>query len=102
MAENEQRHSHEQDRADLEMDRVELTMSQAVLSGDSRRSYLGIGAGFIIGSLGLVGSVYLVANGHDWAGFGIAGTDLASPVGVFIYGTRAQRSDRQRHSQDQD
>jgi hypothetical protein len=37
--------------------------------------------------------------GHDWAGGTIATGSLASVVGVFIYGTKSRKQERERKAQ---
>ena len=64
--------------------------------GDSRRAYLGLIAGFIISVLGIGGGIYLIATGHDWAGLALAGINLTGLAGVFVYGSKARRDERNR------
>jgi uncharacterized membrane protein len=87
MAEDQQKHHHDQDRRQLEM-------YSTALQADSRRSNLGLVAGLSVTLLGLGGGIYLVYAGHDWAGGIIAGLNLASVAGVFVYGTRSRRAER--------
>ena len=85
MAEQEQEHSR--------------NMVSTVVVGDSRRAYLGLIAGFIISVLGIGGGIYLIATGHDWAGLSLAGINLTSLVGVFVYGAKARRDERNRNAE---
>ena len=77
MAEDQQKHHHDQDRRQLEM-------YSTALQADSRRSNLGLVAGLSVTLLGLGGGIYLVYAGHDWADGIIAGLNLASVAGVFV------------------
>ena len=71
-----------------------IQMEKAVVSGDSRRSYVGILAAFILSAMVIVGGIYLIVNGHDWAGATLIGLDLVGLAGVFVYGTNARRAER--------
>ena len=87
MAENQQKHDHNQD------DR-RLDILATALRADSRRSSWGLLAGFLIAAVGLGGGIFLIYAGHDWAGGIIATVNLASVAGVFVYGTHSRRAER--------
>ncbi len=87
MAEDQQKHHHNQDNRQLDM-------YSTALRADSRRSNLGLLAGFVITLAGLGGGIFLVYAGHEWAGGAIAGLNLASVAGVFVYGTHSRRAER--------
>lgn len=87
MAENQQRHHHDQENRQLEMYFM-------ALQSDSKRSNRGLWAGFAITLAGLGGGMFLVYAGHDWAGAAIAGLNLVSLAAVFVYGTRSRRAER--------
>ena len=89
-SENEQTHRHNQERTALETARM-------VVVADSRRSYIGIIFGFVISLLGIGGSIYLIATGHDWAGATLGGINLTGLAGVFVYGAR--RAGRRRNAE---
>ena len=89
-SENEQTHRHNQERTALETARM-------VVAADSKRSYLGIVFGFVISLLGIGGSIYLIATGHDWAGVTLGGINLTGLAGVFVYGAR--RAERRRNAE---
>lgn len=69
-------------------------LERTVIIGDSKRANQGLWVGGTIAFLFLVGAVFLIYNGHDWAGGILASVDLVSIVGVFIYGTVSRRSER--------
>ena len=71
-------------------------MERTIIFGNSRRAYLGLLAGFIISVLGIGGGIYLIDAGHDWAGLSLAGINLTSLVGIFVYGAKARRDGRNR------
>lgn len=52
----------------------------------------GLITGWSIAVISLVGSGYLIMNGHDIAGSILGGTSLASLVGVFVYGRKSQKN----------
>jgi hypothetical protein len=92
MAEKQQEHAYN-------LDRTAIGIEQTVIVGDSRRAYLGLAAGFIISALGIGGGIYLIATGHDWAGLALAGVNLTGLVGVFVYGSKARRDERNRNAE---
>ena len=47
-----------------------------------------LAAGFVLSLLGIGGSIYLIATGHDWAGVTLGGINLTGLAGVFVYGAR--------------
>ena len=97
LVENEQAHSHSQERVALEQRGTALETARMVVVADSRRSYIGIIFGFVISLLGIGGSIYLIATGHDWAGATLGGINLTGLVGVFVYGAR--RAGRRRNAE---
>ncbi|MYH02114.1 MAG: DUF2335 domain-containing protein [Nitrospira sp. SB0675_bin_23] len=54
--------------------RIEL--EKIVIQGDTKRSYVGLIAGFILSAMVIVGGIYLISTGHDWAGGVLVGLDL--------------------------
>lgn len=75
-------------------------METAVIEGDSKRSAFGLAAGFIIAVLGISGGIYLGLQGYQWLGGVIAGVPLTGLVGVFIYGSRERRAERDQNAAD--
>ncbi|MDN5077627.1 DUF2335 domain-containing protein [Aliarcobacter butzleri] len=80
MAEDDLAHAHSMQRKQLN---IELF---AVVAG------LIVGA--TIALVALIGSGYLIMQGHDIAGAILGGGSLASLVGVFIYGRNLQNSSK--------
>ena len=72
------------------------SMERTIICGNSRRAYLGLLAGFIISVLGIGGGIYLINAGHDWAGLSLAGINLTGLAGVFVYGAKVRRDERNR------
>ncbi|MGK7958482.1 MAG: DUF2335 domain-containing protein [Crocosphaera sp.] len=65
-----------------------MKLESKIVTTDGIRSYLGLGAGFIIAIVGLSGSIYLGINGKNWAsGIMSAGT-LTGLVTVFVTGEK--------------
>lgn len=71
-------------------------LERVVIHGDARRADRGlyVGAGYV--GLSIVLGFILVLFGHDIAGVGFVGFSLSSVTGVFIYGTRSRRKERER------
>lgn len=76
-----------------------MQMEETVVKGDSRRSYLGLTAGFILSAAIIAGGVFLVANGHDMAGGLLVGVNIVGLAGVFVYGTHSRRAERERKAE---
>ena len=74
-----------------------LQIERTIVTGDSRRAYLGIVAGFVLSMVVIGGGIYLIATGHDWAGACLIGLNLVGLAGVFVYGSKSLR-DEQRES----
>ncbi len=73
-----------------------IQMEKMAVRGDSIRSYLGLIFGFILSMAVISGGIYLVANGHDWAGGVLIGLDIIGLAGVFVYGSRSRRAEREK------
>lgn len=96
IVERQQSHQHGQERLALEQAGIILDIERKAATSDSRRAYLGIASGLTITLLTIGGSIYLIANGHDWAGLTLAGINLTGLAGVFVYGARARRAAQRR------
>ncbi len=74
--------------------RIEL--EKAVIHAEIRQSRWGLIAAiaFVLSSI-ISGSI-LVLMGHDWAGFGVATTSIATVAATFVYGTNSRRQERER------
>ena len=73
-------------------------LERIVITGNSKRAYLGLIFGFVISLIGIGGGIYLIATGHDWAGLSLAGINLTALVGVFVYGSKMRRDERNRNA----
>ena len=71
-----------------------IEMEKTVIEGDSKRSYMGLVAAFILSAMVIIGGIYLILNDHDWAGGALIGLDLIGLASVFIYGTNSRRVER--------
>ena len=94
--ERQQSHQQSQERIMLEQSGIILDLDRQVAASDARRASLGILSGLTISLLTIGGSLYLIANGHDWAGLTLAGINLTGLAGVFVYGARNRRAAQQR------
>jgi uncharacterized membrane protein len=70
-----------------------LQIEKTIVNGDSKRGYLGISAAFAPSAMVIGGGIYLIANGHDWAGASLIGLNLVGLASVFVYGSTTLRSD---------
>ena len=68
------------------------------LQADTKRSNWGLVAGFVVSLLFLVGSVWCILSGHDWAGGVIATTNIASLVYVFVNESGRRRIEREQRA----
>ena len=73
-----------------------IDLANKAASGDSIRSYLGIVSALLISLAIIAASIYLISKGHSWEGVSLIGIDLIGLASVFIYGTRARQSERER------
>jgi uncharacterized membrane protein len=69
-------------------------LESEVVRADIRQAWYGLWIGAIVAAAALLGGMGLVVFGHDVAGTTIVGTSLVGLVGVFIYGTRTRRQER--------
>ena len=75
-------------------------LERIVVEAGARDSLLGIISGCVIGLAAIAGGVFLAYNGKEIGGSIFTGIGLGSLVGVFIYGTRQRKQERERkHSQ---
>lgn len=72
-----------------------IHMEATIVRGDSKRSYLGLLAGFILSAMVIAGGIYLVQDGYEWAGTVLIGLDLIGLAGVFVYGSRVRHAARE-------
>ena len=76
-----------------------IQLEETVVGGDSKRAYLGLAAGFILSTMVIIGSIFLIVNGHDWAGTSLIGLNLVGLAGVFVYGSNSRRTERERKAE---
>lgn len=76
-----------------------INIEKTAVGGDSKRSYFGLAAGFVLSAMVILGGVYLIANDHDWAGVSLIGVNLVGLAGVFVYGSNARRAERSRKAE---
>jgi len=72
-----------------------------VVKSGSRDSLLGLICGFIIGIVTIGCGTYCIQAGQPAAGTILGGTGLSSLVGVFIYGSRQRKAERESKRQNQ-
>ena len=75
-------------------------LERKVIDSDISRSKWGQILGFLIAVIGLGVSLVAILYGKQWAGSIIGGATLASLVGVFMYGSRVRRQERERKTDD--
>ncbi len=75
------------------------SLEKTVIGGDSKRAYCGLFVGGTVALCILGASVYCILRGHDVAGTVIGSLDIASIVGVFVYGTNRRRAEREQKTQ---
>ncbi len=66
-----------------------------MIKSGSTDSKSGLIFAFIIAIFGIGGGIFLAMKGHDTAGMALFGGTLVSLVGVFIYGSRQRRLERE-------
>jgi uncharacterized membrane protein len=71
-----------------------ILMESRIIRGDFTLSYIGLAAGFVLSTLVILGGIYLISLGHDWAGSGLIGLNLVGLAGVFVYGSNSRRLQR--------
>jgi uncharacterized membrane protein len=81
MAENQASH-----RQDIE---------KKVIESDIKHAGRGLHYGLIIGLVSVIGGVICIMYGHEVGGSIVGGTGLTGLVGVFVYGSRQRRKERE-------
>lgn len=71
-------------------------LEKIVVEGDIKRANLGLGAGFTLGLVGLVGSLYVISLGYSGAGIVALASSLGPLVGSFIISVRERSKERKR------
>lgn len=70
-------------------------LEQIVVKSGTRDSLLGLIFGLIIGLATEAGAVLCILNGHQGGGATLGISGLAGLVGVFVYGSRQRRQERE-------
>jgi uncharacterized membrane protein len=72
-----------------------INMESTVIRGDNSRSWAGLACGLIVSLAAMAVSAFAIHNGAALAGTLLAGGSLSSLVGVFVYGTKIRKEERQ-------
>ncbi|MCB1310260.1 MAG: DUF2335 domain-containing protein [Leptospiraceae bacterium] len=67
-----------------------------VVSGGSKRAWVGLFFAFLLGLSGILGGIYLISEGKDISGLATVISSAAALIGVFIYGKRSESKQRNR------
>jgi uncharacterized membrane protein len=70
-------------------------IERIVITSDTKNARLGLHYGLIIGLAAVVGGVLCIMNGYEVSGSIVGGTGLTGLVGVFVYGSRQRRKERE-------
>jgi uncharacterized membrane protein len=73
-----------------------INIEKTQVTGELRRSYWGLAAGFVLSALVIGGGIFLVATGHDWAGATMIGLNLVGLASVFVYGSRMRHREEEQ------
>jgi uncharacterized membrane protein len=76
----------------------QIEMEKQALSSETGRATLGVAAGFVIAMTLIIGGVFCICLGHDWAGATIIVSCVATLAGVFVHG-RVQKKKGQGEKQ---
>jgi len=69
-----------------------IKMESKLVSSGIRKSMLGLIFGFLIGSIGIGGGLYLTAIGFNVTGIVFSSATLVSLVSTFIYGSQSRKN----------
>jgi threonine/homoserine/homoserine lactone efflux protein len=64
-------------------------------TGKNLKSYLGLGAGFLVAVLAISGGTIVACYGQPWAGAAIGGMPVAALVWAFLKGTNDRRAEQE-------
>lgn len=76
-----------------------MELEEAVIFGDVARANRGLWVAASVAIAFLVVAAVVILTGHEIAGIILASVDIASIVGVFIYGTESRRRERNEKAQ---
>jgi uncharacterized membrane protein len=71
-----------------------MMLEQITVKRDTARASLGVVCAIVIALAALLLAGYAVSKGYAWQGLGFGTIDLATLVGVFVYGTNSRRNER--------
>jgi uncharacterized membrane protein len=71
-------------------------LESKVVEADIKSARTGLHYGLIIGLVAIAGGVACTLLGHELGGGIIGGTGITGLVGVFVYGSRQRRKERER------
>jgi uncharacterized membrane protein len=71
-------------------------LENKVISSDIKNSKLGLLFGLLIGLVGIIGAVLAAIYGKQLFGGILGVTTLTSLVGVFVYGSKSRKQEREQ------
>ena len=71
-----------------------MDLERSVINEGLKRSQRGLTFGFVLSAMVILGGIFLIYLGHDWAGVSLIGINLVGLAGVFVYGTNSRRTQR--------
>lgn len=82
----------------LEQGEHRMQLEKMVIENDIKQSRWGLAAGFILALVVVLGAIYAIVQGYDFAGVAAIVSALATLAGVFVYGTKSRRDEREEKS----
>ena len=71
-------------------------LEKQAIDSDIKNSRLGLQYGLAIGLAAVIGATVCIVSGFEIGGSILGGTGLTGLVGVFVYGSRQQRKEREK------
>ncbi len=71
-----------------------IDMERSLVNHALKRGHWGLAAGFVLSTMVILGGIFLIYGGHDWAGGILISMNLAGLASVFVYGSNSRRSHR--------
>ena len=69
-----------------------MDLERSVINEGLKRSHRGLTFGLVLSAMVILGGIFLIYLGHDWAGVSLIGINLVGLAGVFVYGTNSRRT----------